>query len=65
MFYVVKLVVCIKRIKLLNRFPNLRHVLQGYGMTESTGAVTEDHEHAPRQGSVGRATDGNIIKVKI
>lgn len=32
-------------------------------MTESSGAITEDSDHSPRQGSVGRIVDGNIVKV--
>lgn len=32
-------------------------------MTETTGALTEEHEDALRQGSVGMIVQGNILKV--
>ncbi|XP_050362013.1 uncharacterized protein LOC126781197 [Nymphalis io] len=48
--------------QLKTRFPHMK-VLQGYGMTEATGAVTEDLDNAPREGSVGRIVPGNIIKI--
>lgn len=32
-------------------------------MTETSGAVTEEHEDTPRNGSVGTIVQGNIIKV--
>lgn len=38
-------------------------MLQGYGMTEATGALTEELEDVCRQGSVGKILAGNIIKV--
>ncbi|XP_026493694.2 uncharacterized protein LOC113398949 [Vanessa tameamea] len=48
--------------QLKSRFPHM-NVLQGYGMTEATGAVTEDLDNSPREGSVGRIVPGNIIKI--
>lgn len=39
-------------------------VTQGYGMTEATGAVTQDIDKEPRIGSVGRVVPGVIIKVR-
>ncbi|KAG6440441.1 hypothetical protein O3G_MSEX001340 [Manduca sexta] len=45
------------------RFPRLKHILQGYGMTETTGGITEENVSANREGSVGTIMDGNIVKV--
>lgn len=39
-------------------------VTQGYGMTEATGAVTQDTDKEPKIGSVGRVLPGVIIKVR-
>ncbi|XP_032527004.2 uncharacterized protein LOC116777513 [Danaus plexippus] len=49
--------------KVKQRYSNIKHVLQGYGMTEATGAITDDLEIAPKEGSVGRAALGIIIKI--
>ncbi|CAH0727344.1 unnamed protein product, partial [Brenthis ino] len=49
--------------KLKDRFPHIKHVLQGYGMTEATGAVTEELEDAAKEGSVGRVVPGIIAKI--
>lgn len=46
------------------RFPNLVRILQGYGMTESTGVLTEESPTNFKEGSVGRVALGNIVKVK-
>lgn len=45
------------------RFTGLKHVLQGYGMTETTGALTEEREDSNKLGSVGKVVEGNIVKV--
>ncbi|CAG4989977.1 unnamed protein product [Colias eurytheme] len=45
------------------RYPHLKRVLQGYGMTEVTGALTEDSEVTPKEGSVGPLAEGCIVKV--
>ncbi|CAB3240784.1 unnamed protein product [Arctia plantaginis] len=45
------------------RFPNLVRILQGYGMTESTGVLTEESTNSFKEGSVGRVALGNIVKV--
>ncbi|KAL0851121.1 hypothetical protein ABMA28_006988 [Loxostege sticticalis] len=50
-------------MEIKQRFPNLKHVLQGYGMTETTGVLTEEHEGMTQNGSVGRVAPGNIVKV--
>lgn len=39
-------------------------VIQGYGMTEATGAVTQDTDKEPKIGSVGKVVPGVIIKVR-
>ncbi|XP_026319426.1 4-coumarate--CoA ligase 1-like [Hyposmocoma kahamanoa] len=50
--------------KAKQRFPNLRIVLQGYGMTEATGAVTTETETMNKQGrSCGKIMPGIVIKV--
>ncbi|CAH2102457.1 unnamed protein product [Euphydryas editha] len=48
--------------QLKTRFPHML-VIQGYGMTEGTGGVTQDSDKAPKQGSVGKVLPGFIIKV--
>lgn len=45
------------------RLPTLQGVLQGYGMTEATGAVTEETTTDAKQGSVGKLVQGNVLKV--
>ncbi|XP_022118811.2 4-coumarate--CoA ligase 1 [Pieris rapae] len=45
------------------RFPHIKCVLQGYGMTEATGALTFDTEENPREGSVGKVVPGIIQKI--
>lgn len=48
------------------RFPKMRFVLQGYGLTETTGAMTSEIETMNKQGSSsGKITPGNVIKVQI
>lgn len=52
--------------ELRKRFPDIEHVLQGYGMTESTLGVTRDtydQAHLAKIGSVGRIVDGIVIKI--
>lgn len=39
------------------------HVLQGYGMTEASGPITEETATHFRPGSVGRVVLGLIVKV--
>ncbi|XP_063821991.1 uncharacterized protein LOC135071999 [Ostrinia nubilalis] len=46
-----------------SKFPNLRNVTQGYGMTETTGSITRELDSAPKQGSVGFISEGIIVKV--
>lgn len=48
----------------LFRFTGLKHVLQGYGMTEATGTLTEETDTEYKPGSVGKVVAGNIVKVK-
>ncbi|XP_063548492.1 uncharacterized protein LOC134755815 [Cydia strobilella] len=48
--------------ELEKRLPNLR-VLQGYGSTETTGPITEETVADRRQGSIGKAVQGIVIKV--
>ncbi|XP_052737716.1 luciferin 4-monooxygenase-like [Bicyclus anynana] len=43
--------------------PHIKHLLQAYGITEATGAVTREMETAPKEGSVGPVVPGIIIKV--
>ncbi|XP_063822002.1 uncharacterized protein LOC135072009 [Ostrinia nubilalis] len=50
-------------MEMKQRFPNLKHVLQGYGMTETTGVLTEEHEGVTQNGSVGRVAPGNTVKI--
>ncbi|XP_038207745.1 luciferin 4-monooxygenase-like [Zerene cesonia] len=45
------------------RYPHLKRVLQGYGMTELTGGLTEDSEITPKEGSVGPLAEGSIVKI--
>lgn len=45
------------------RFPGLKHILQGYGMTETTGAITEETDTIYKLGSVGKIVGGVIAKV--
>ncbi|CAH0592509.1 unnamed protein product [Chrysodeixis includens] len=45
------------------RFSGLRNVFQGYGMTEATGALTEETDTSSRPGSVGKVVLGNIVKI--
>ncbi|KAJ8735612.1 hypothetical protein PYW07_007232 [Mythimna separata] len=45
------------------RFKGLRHVLQGYGMTETTGTLTEESETENKEGSIGKVVLGNIVKI--
>ncbi|XP_072937895.1 luciferin 4-monooxygenase-like [Epargyreus clarus] len=49
--------------QLKNRYPHIKHVLQGFGMTETAGALTQEYDHAPKEGSVGQIVAGNIIKI--
>ncbi|CAH2084117.1 unnamed protein product [Euphydryas editha] len=52
--------------QLRNRFPEVLHVLQGYGMTECTLSATRDTyetAHITKTGSVGRIVAGIVIKV--
>ncbi|CAG4978564.1 unnamed protein product [Parnassius apollo] len=51
----------IKELK--TRFPHVKSVLQGYGMTETTGALTAEVENMSKEGSVGKIVCGNIIKI--
>lgn len=46
------------------RFPHIKHVLQGYGITEATGAVCRETEMAHKEGSVGQVILGINVKVK-
>ncbi|CAH2254762.1 4-coumarate--CoA ligase 1-like [Pararge aegeria] len=46
-----------------SRFPHIKHVLQGYGITEASGAVCREMELAHKEGSVGQIVLGMIIKV--
>ncbi|KAI8438594.1 hypothetical protein MSG28_011041 [Choristoneura fumiferana] len=45
------------------RLPKLHGVLQGYGMTEATGAVTEETTTDAKKDSVGKVVQGNILKI--
>ncbi|XP_049876868.1 uncharacterized protein LOC126374335 [Pectinophora gossypiella] len=45
------------------RLPNLEYVLQAYGMSEATGAITMEYESANKLGSVGKVMPGIIVKV--
>ncbi|XP_034838793.1 luciferin 4-monooxygenase-like isoform X1 [Maniola hyperantus] len=45
------------------RFPHIKHFLQGYGITEATGAVCREMEIGAKEGSVGQVVPGIIIKV--
>lgn len=45
------------------RFTNLKWVLQGYGMTEASGKISEEFEEFNKQGSVGKVQSGLILKV--
>ncbi|KAH9637680.1 hypothetical protein HF086_009348 [Spodoptera exigua] len=45
------------------RFKGLKHVLQGYGMTEVTGTLTEETDTESKPGSVGKIAIGNIVKI--
>nr|CAB3510143.1 unnamed protein product [Spodoptera littoralis] len=45
------------------RFKGLKHVLQGYGMTEVTGTLTEETDVETKPGSVGKIAIGNIVKI--
>lgn len=48
----------------LYRFPNLKNVLQGYGMTEAGELTSESWgTKGPKSGSVGMATPGITLKV--
>ncbi|XP_049870670.1 luciferin 4-monooxygenase-like [Pectinophora gossypiella] len=51
--------------KLKQRFPSIKHVLQGYGMTEA-GELTSENWGAkgPRPGSVGAPSPGITLKVE-
>ncbi|CAB3235615.1 unnamed protein product [Arctia plantaginis] len=52
----------IKEVK--SRFPNLKNVLQGYGMTEAGELTSESWgTKGPKPGSVGMATPGITLKV--
>ncbi|CAH2056389.1 unnamed protein product, partial [Iphiclides podalirius] len=44
------------------RFPNLTAVLQGYGLSESSLAVTQNN-NPDKEGSVGQANSNTIIKI--
>ncbi|CAK1540062.1 unnamed protein product [Leptosia nina] len=45
------------------RYPSIKCVIQGYGMTEATGAVTNDFEKSFKEGSVGKPVPGIIAKI--
>lgn len=45
------------------RFTNLKWILQGYGMTEASGKISEECEEFNKQGSVGKVATGLILKV--
>ncbi|XP_045457529.1 uncharacterized protein LOC123667733 [Melitaea cinxia] len=52
--------------ELRKRFPGVEHVLQAYGMTESSLSVTRDtydQRHLCKMGSVGRIINGIVIKI--
>ncbi|XP_026319421.1 4-coumarate--CoA ligase 1-like [Hyposmocoma kahamanoa] len=46
-----------------HRFTNLKWVLQGYGMTEASGKISEEDEEFNKLGSVGRVQSGLILKI--
>nr|XP_021189790.2 uncharacterized protein LOC110375840 [Helicoverpa armigera] len=45
------------------RFKNLIHILQGYGMTETSGGLTEETDIENKLGSLGKVIAGNIVKI--
>ncbi|CAH0716921.1 unnamed protein product, partial [Brenthis ino] len=46
------------------KFPNVKNILQGYGMTESTLAITRDtYDKAHSAKGVGQVLTGTVIKV--
>ncbi|XP_013135095.1 PREDICTED: 4-coumarate--CoA ligase 1-like [Papilio polytes] len=49
--------------ELKSKYPHIKHVLQGYGMTEATGALTAESEDEYKEGSVGKIVTGNIMKI--
>ncbi|XP_048001968.1 4-coumarate--CoA ligase 1-like [Leguminivora glycinivorella] len=46
-----------------DKFPNVKSVLQGYGMTETSLAVTKCTDEMVKSGTVGRVMPGAIIKI--
>ncbi|XP_068626798.1 luciferin 4-monooxygenase-like [Battus philenor] len=49
--------------ELKSTFPNIKYILQGYGMTEATGAITGELVTKYKEGSVGTVLKGNIVKI--
>ncbi|KPI94913.1 Luciferin 4-monooxygenase [Papilio xuthus] len=49
--------------ELKSKYPHIKHVLQGYGMTEAAGTLTAESEDDCKEGSVGKIVAGNIIKI--
>ncbi|KAJ2941081.1 hypothetical protein O0L34_g10313 [Tuta absoluta] len=47
----------------MRRLPNLQHVLQGYGLSEITGTLSQETEDVYKIGSVGRVAPGVIAKL--
>uniref|UniRef100_A0A2A4J232 Luciferin 4-monooxygenase n=1 Tax=Heliothis virescens TaxID=7102 RepID=A0A2A4J232_HELVI len=45
------------------RFTGLKNILQGYGMTETTGGMSEETDVENKPGSLGKVVAGNIVKI--
>ncbi|KPJ07625.1 Luciferin 4-monooxygenase [Papilio machaon] len=49
--------------ELKSKYPHIKYLVQGYGMTEATGSITAETEDEFKEGSVGKIVPGNIIKI--